>query len=102
MDKKDVLIAARELISEESRWTKGEAARSKDGSSVDPNSPLAVCWCAVGAIEKIAGLNTLAFWHAQDSLRMKSRINIAEYNDKHSHKRVLALFDRAIAACGNE
>ena len=54
---KEVLVAARELISDESRWTKGCEARNAQGHSVfpkvfsyTPEDRLPVCWCAGGAL----------------------------------------------------
>lgn len=41
-----------ELLSDESKWTKGEMARNIDGDQVGYDNPTAVCWCLLGAINK--------------------------------------------------
>ncbi len=48
----EVLQKARELISDQSRWTQGAYARSESGSMVPVTSPLACKFCVMGAITK--------------------------------------------------
>ena len=60
------------------RWTKGIAARDKDGERCLPTSKEAVCWCLLGALETL-GLSP-------EEQRMftsgwDSRIAIAQWND---------------------
>lgn len=43
---------AREFREDSKRWTKGYWARDAEGVRVNLNSPLAVCWCLRGAIDK--------------------------------------------------
>lgn len=50
-----VLRAAADLIESEGAWTTGAWARDADGVSVFPDEPSAVCWCAEGAIARVAG-----------------------------------------------
>ena len=45
----------RELLSDESKWTKGADARDCDGTPAHPYSEKAVCWSLVGAIQKCYG-----------------------------------------------
>lgn len=42
----------KELLSDESKWTKGAIARDKDGVQTWSGSPNAYQWCLVGAIHK--------------------------------------------------
>jgi len=39
----------RELLSDESKWTKGVVARDKLGIALGPRNEKAVCWCLLGA-----------------------------------------------------
>jgi hypothetical protein len=49
-----ILQEARDLIADQSRWARGALAQDKDGNSVEPWSPTAVRWCALGAAKRIA------------------------------------------------
>lgn len=51
----DVLERAADLIEPEGAWTQGWFARDKEGEEVNITSPRAVCFCALGAIGRIAG-----------------------------------------------
>lgn len=42
----------RELLSDESKWTKGQNARRETGTPVDSNDERAICWCLFGAVWK--------------------------------------------------
>ena len=45
-----ILVAARDLLSDESKWTRGALARNGEGDEVDCRSPDATCWSAFGAV----------------------------------------------------
>lgn len=47
---RQILLAAKELLSEEERWTRWAHARNAQGYPVKPRDPTAVCWCTYGAI----------------------------------------------------
>jgi hypothetical protein len=51
----EILDGAAALIEPEGRWTQGKYAADRDGHTVDPRSPKAVCWCARGARARAAG-----------------------------------------------
>lgn len=51
----DVLERAADLIDEPGRWTRGHIARNSAGEGVPADHPAAVCWCAVGALERVSG-----------------------------------------------
>jgi hypothetical protein len=53
---KEILIKAREIISDEKNWTQGIEARDKDGNTVAYFNPLAICFCSIGAVERAAFL----------------------------------------------
>lgn len=108
METVEILQKARELISDESRWTQGSYAREKTkaGDSfeyVNPSSVDALCRCALGALHCASGID----WNSDGSVRLPGEEylvvamgghEVALFNDTHSHADVLAAFDRAIAA----
>jgi hypothetical protein len=51
----DVLDRAADLIEPEGAWTQGDIARTAQGQATRPESPDAVCWCAMGALMKVDG-----------------------------------------------
>lgn len=54
MDALDILKSARDLLSDEKRWTKGHYARDAQGRPTPPHAIDAVCWCPEGAIAKFS------------------------------------------------
>lgn len=89
-------------------WTQTVCARNADGKPVNPKSPEAVCWCAVGAL--VAAESTfgnIAFTGAVDALLNASPDvendmpfpDIYAVNDFviRSQAEAIAWFDRAIA-----
>ncbi len=51
----EVLDRAADLIEPEGRWTQHWFAKGDDGGELPELSPLASCWCGVGAIFAAAG-----------------------------------------------
>ncbi len=125
MNTVELLEAARAKIAEPERWTQEYDARDKGGADVDFGHSDAVCWCAAGALGAVAcedgGLDGVAFDMALKALNdsatayriepgthwwpeVRYQAAIAQANDHKSgdrgadHARVLAIFDRAIAA----
>lgn len=94
----DVLKAARDLISDRSRWTTGDFAKDADGLPVPAASPDAVCWCSVGAIYKAADERGVKRPKVYDALHAAAKPRIPwMINDHDGHKAALALLDLAIA-----
>jgi hypothetical protein len=94
---KDLLIKARNLIRAKSRWTQGALARDKNGKECGSSSPKAVCWCAEGALSHFnRGRLSVPALIALDGYVPSS---VADFNDKSTHKDVIALFNKAINAC---
>ena len=105
---KTVLQYVRELLEDESKWTKGASAKNGSLFSTDPKGKFAERWCLAGAIIKHSDYE-LAF--AVSSLlleclqkTMPGIKSIVSYNDYNStsHKDILALLDAAILACDAE
>jgi len=95
---KQVLINARNLISDPCTWTQCSFAIDRRGVDVGINDSGACCFCAEGAVRKYAK----AFALRKACLdKVESYINdsLWSFNDKHSHAEVIRLFDRAIAEC---
>lgn len=88
---RDVLVSARSLIEDESRWTKGAfERRAPDGE---------ICYCAVGALRMVDAPGP-EFRRAIDALRdAVGGGAIYDFNDHPgtTHTHVLAAFDSAIA-----
>lgn len=96
----EVLRAARELLSEPSRWRKGGGfAVDAFGGIVPPRSPDACAWCVLGAIYKVGALVRGA--QAETALYPAlGRGSLIVFNDRRSttHEQLIALFDKAIHA----
>jgi hypothetical protein len=91
----DKLRAARDLISDPERWTQGTIARDWTGKQTTADAVDAFCWCAIGALEKVAS-NAQPFRALRWAMPSGYR-SIVSFNDTHTHAEVLALFDKAIA-----
>jgi hypothetical protein len=87
----ETLESARKLISDPIKWTRGSLARDVSGSSVQPDSAEAVCWCLNGSI--------LHFDPMFDSWHMLSVGTKSLCHWVFNHAEVLAAFDAAIAKC---
>lgn len=100
-----ILKEARELLSDEKRWTRGAGARDANGVVTDILGSDAQCWCAAGALRKVVGRcpdvddNDNEFIGAREALRRQQKNEfVSMFNDRSSHAEVVALFDAAIAA----
>lgn len=107
MNTLQILKDARALIADEKNWTKDAFARNSSGEKVDPTNEGAVCFCAIGALAKAAGVNPEGELPAEnllvsEMLEWDARDSIPDFNDSHPHADVLTLFDRAIARAESE
>lgn len=100
----EILTAARELITDPAHWTQEVYAKNAKGRQVSPLSRSAVCFCSVGALDRIVSRRSKSDWGVEafnalvNELVKKGHQGIAGFNDTHTHAEVLALFDAAIAA----
>jgi hypothetical protein len=53
-DERELILAARQLLSDPERWTRSTPARRADGSEAKPTAPDACKWCIVGAVAHFA------------------------------------------------
>ena len=90
------LLAARELLSEKSRWHRGSYAGDAHGNPVPLKSPDACRWCALGAIEVVSG--GIFDGAARALYSAFNGGSFVQWHDgKATHEQVLKLFSRAIA-----
>lgn len=99
----EVLVKARERISDPEKWTQGAFGRDPEGEARGIGDNGACRWCAAGAIYMndgdleldgaIAALERLV--EAPPPTAMDGPL--AYFNDTSTHEEVLTLFDRAIA-----
>jgi hypothetical protein len=116
MNKKEILIAARALIADREDWCQGALAQDNLGIEVRPESEEAVCWCAIGAFERIRFRerdSSPAYELAWAGMDLFGEPSISDLNDNghagiadslsedewrdECHKAVLAAYDKAIA-----
>jgi hypothetical protein len=105
MSTKDVLVRAKELISDPARWTKGAMARDADGHPCDERDPDAKCFCAYGAVRRFdtKDLQAISFLHyaTREVSGFGCAMFVDEFNDMQSttHAKILQVFDKAITTC---
>lgn len=118
----EVLQKARELI--EQGWCKLSGAQDAHGNLVHVNDPDAVCWCAMGSVNKITDHaipicddNGLRQSYLYDAVKARLRAAVPDsfpsnhtvptnriifFNDCKTTTQVdiIAVFDKAIERCG--
>ena len=71
-----------ELLSDESKWTKGVLSLDKDGNEIDLNSLDAVSWCEVGAIYRCYSLDSSSILkRVSEYLHSKFNTDIVTFNN---------------------
>jgi len=105
MNTADILKAAKAKIANPANWMQGFYARDINGNELIGNEPGAVCFCAIGAIESVQGIEHHGNGWAERPVELlceAANQQIAIYNDGHTHEEVLAVYDKAIAAAEKE
>jgi len=96
----DILIAVRELIADESRWTQEAAARDAKGWVVHPRAEEACRWCVYGALLRISrsyGNSMGPAWELLDDVAREAGYSSpVRLNDECGHAAILMALDRAI------
>lgn len=98
-----ILRNAADLIEPPGRWTRGTYARTVEGTPTISKDEEAVCWCASGALSRVA--NPHALWpKAMDALsRLISRRSVGAWNDSQPNAApVVAALRAAADAVGAE
>lgn len=99
----ETLKDTRGLLSDKSKWTNGgNYASDVDGAWINPLHEAAVCWCSLGAIMKITNKNAVSdplvkACEKELGITVNAHGGIVHYNDEHTHKQVLKIFDKTIA-----
>lgn len=76
---KDLLLEAANLV--DRGWTQHAYARGKDRYPIDPQSPDAVCWCALGAMRSAGPPEGDTFRLAVELLRRHVGVTVNIWND---------------------
>lgn len=96
----EALQKRRDLIADETRWTRGAYARTKGGNTIGPNERAACSFCSIGAIRRVCDAELVL--HASVAFLQKAvqeqtpDPSIAAFNDTRRYDEVLAVWDRAI------
>lgn len=85
----------RALLSDRSKWTTGTFARNDQGRVVGARSEEAVCWCLVGAFEKVTNHGTNNFEFNEFEKNFPNRY-VAAWNDQHNYEDVRDMLDALI------
>lgn len=102
MKTSDILVAAKELLSDPSRWTKGALARNENGEQISYNATTATCWCTVGAVARVAKENNQFADPVMEILtEVASPLILTEYNDAAQHYEIMYMFNLAIDVARN-
>ena len=102
MKPSELLTKAKAVIADPRRWTQGWYAKDAEGQPVGSRKSYAVCWCSVGALDKVAyEENTYkTFFAATEYLGVVADefgcSSIPDLNDHSSHETVMKAWDRAI------
>lgn len=106
MKTSEILIKAKEVIVNPENWIKHYYAYDKNRSPVGRGThPDAVCFCSVGALQKVIGdkgdasdifVNTSKIRELTKVLGDVAGETITEYNDSHNHSEVMEVWDKAI------
>jgi len=73
----------KELLTDESKWTKLYGARNENNDPVNPRSSEAVCWCLIGAYIKCYGYghNDEIYMRLRNKTLELNNIEIDSFND---------------------
>jgi hypothetical protein len=105
-DVKETLIKAKSLI--EHGWCQGTGARNAQGGMANPTNHDATSWCMLGALDAVTATAPRSnnyrrklYLQAHDMIYKVLGGDIADFNDEPTRlpSEVLAVFDKAIAAC---
>lgn len=116
MEVSEFLKNAKALINTPDKWTKRAYARDAGGNSVSEDSPDAVCFCSVGALDKLVRAEPSTDVKVYQIRNIAHSIldaaakeldgegsNAMGLNDSAvSHSEVMAMFDLAIAKAGGK
>lgn len=94
----ELIRAARRRITRRERWCRGTRAMTADGVPVQPLSPDAAQWCALGALQCEAahrGLSLKSTIPIREAICAITGVSLIDSNDRGGHAAVLQLMDFA-------
>lgn len=97
---RELLIQALKLIEKPENWCRSCYAMTRHNACACNSPGEAEKWCAVGALCHVGMNKADAYVLLHQHLGETFVGNVARFNDHTNHAGVLALYDRAIAACG--
>jgi len=88
------ILQAMEVIGVPERWTKDQFARDSYGNEVGINSKKAVCFCSVGALDKVKASIKAKDYLNKTVVQNGQYSYLVDFNDqtKTKHKDVMNLF----------
>jgi hypothetical protein len=103
---KEILVEARNLIADPSKWIRGNLALDAEGKRLsDGFDPNACKWCALGAVDKVVG-DLAGEGYYRRFRNVQQKLNYiavglgysyaADLNDESDHDTVIKMFDIAI------
>jgi predicted aconitase len=98
----EILVGAREILSDPNRWTREFQARDIEGRCIAWNEPEAVCFCLMGAINRASrDIDPDDITPAYDAMNVLDSVidaAIPTFNDRPTttHEDVLKALDAAI------
>lgn len=84
MKPSEILAKAADLIAPEGAWTQGSYALSANGDTAPPEDPEAVCWCASGAILRVAPSEDAARVARRIVMETNQLFSLGQWNDRPS------------------
>ena len=102
MKPSELLTKAKAVIADPKHWTQGWYAKDAEGQSVGPRKSYAVCWCSLGALDKIAHEENTYSTHSTAAGYLDVAADecgysgIPDFNDNSSHEAVMRAWDKAI------
>ena len=102
MKPSELLIKAQAVIADPKHWTQDVYAKDAEGQVTKTLSPDAVCWCSLGALDKIAHEENTYSTHSTAAGYLDvvadecGYSGIPDFNDNLSHETVMKAWDKAI------
>ena len=102
MKPSELLVKAKAVIADPKHWTQGQYAKDVKGYSTGPSTPDAVCWCSLGALDKVAHEENTYSTHLTTAGYLAvvadecGYSGIPDFNDNSSHETVMKAWDKAI------
>lgn len=101
MTPKEVLQGVKTLLSDPNRWTSEALAKDIHREATNPESKEAVCWCLIGATQKVSNGNEYAAYEARTLLREQMDRHygyqgIPAFNDECGYLPVMDVIDKAL------